>query len=137
MAEDKKQELDFVVLSKVLKLATPYKGLLFFCLSLAVLSSVSNIRPYIVSLMVDDYIANKDMKGLYFMGGIFFAVVLLTVVVRYLFIYYSSFLGQSVIKDLRVKVFKHITSLRMRYFDQTPIGKVITRTVSDVQAIND
>jgi len=137
MSENNKQDFDLVVLSKVLKLAIPYKGLFIFCLTLAVLTAVSNIRPYLISLMVDNYIENKDLDGLYFMGGIFFAVVLLTVVLRYLFIYYSALLGQSVIKDLRVKVFKHITSLRMRYFDQTPIGRVITRTVSDVQAVNE
>jgi len=137
MQENKKQELDLVVLSKVLKLAAPYKSLFIFCLSLAVLLSISNIRPFLVGTMVDDYIANKDMEGLIKMGIVFFVVVLLTVLMRYLFIYYSSLLGQSVIKDLRVRVFNHITRLRMRYFDQTPIGKVITRTVSDVQAINE
>lgn len=137
MQENKKQELDLVVLSKVLKLSAPYKSLFIFCLLLAVLLSISNIRPFLVGTMVDDYIANKDMEGLIKMGIVFFVVVLLTVLLRYLFIYYSAVLGQSVIKDLRVRVFNHITRLRMRYFDQTPIGKVITRTVSDVQAINE
>jgi len=138
MGEEKKQELDFVVLSKVLKLATPYKSLFIFCLFLAIIMApISNVRPFLVGEMVDGYIANKDMEGLIRMGLLFFAIVVLTVVIRYFFIYYSAKLGQSVIKDLRVKVFDHITGLKMRYFDQTPIGKAITRTISDVQSVNE
>jgi len=86
--------------------------------------------------MVDDYVMVKDMPGLYRMAGIFVGVVLVTVVFRYLFIYITGLLGQSVIKDLRVQTFQHITSLKMRYFDQTPIGKTTTRTINDIESIN-
>ena len=138
MGEEKKQELDLVVLSKVLKLATPYKTLFVFCLFLAiVMAPISNVRPFLVGEMVDKYIQNKDMEGLIRMGILFMAIVILTVIIRYFFIYYSAKLGQSVIKDLRVQIFDHITSLKLRYFDQTPIGKAITRTISDVQSVNE
>jgi len=63
-------------------------------------------------------------------------VILLTVLLRYFFIYRTALIGQLVIKDLRVKVFSHITNLRLRYFDQTPIGKLTTRTTNDIEAIN-
>jgi len=139
MQEDKKQEMDLVVLGKVLKLSKPYTSIFVFCLVLAVIMAVvSNIGPFLIGTMVDDNIVQKqDMDGLKKMALIYIAVVFINVIVRYLFIYYSQVLGQSVIKDLRVRVFKHVQSLKLRYFDQTPIGRIITRTISDVQAINE
>ena len=135
---EKKKELDLVVLSKLLKLAMPYKGLFIFCLFFAIIMApISNVRPYLIERMVDDHIFKGDLSGLKTMSVIYLAFVLLNVVIRYIFIYYSAMLGQSVVKDLRVKVFDHITTLRLRYFDQTPIGKLTTRTISDVQAVNE
>jgi len=134
----KKKELDLVVLSKVLKLAVPYKGLFFMCFVLALLMApISNIRPYLISKMVDDHIFNADLVGLKKMAIIYILFVVVNVLIRYFFIYYSAVLGQSVIKDLRVKVFNHITELKLKYFDHTPIGKATTRTISDVQAVNE
>jgi len=77
-----------------------------------------------------------DLDGLLRMALVFIGVILLTVLIRYLFIYRTALIGQLVIKDLRVKVFDHITNLRLRYFDQTPIGKLTTRTTNDIEAIN-
>ncbi len=138
MQEKNKQDLDLVVLSKVLKLASPYKLLFFACLVMAVvMAPVANIRPFLIGTMVDDYIFVKDIEGLKRMAIIYLVFVLLNVFLRYAFIYYSSVLGQSVIKDLRIKVFKHVEKLKLRFFDQTAVGKIITRTISDVQAINE
>jgi len=138
MQENKKQELDLIVLGKVLKLSKPYTSIFVFCLVLAVVMAVvANIRPFLIGTMVDDYIFEKDMAGLKKMAIIYIVLVIVNVVIRYLFIYYSQVLGQSVIKDLRVKVFKHVQSLKLRFFDQTPVGRIITRTISDVQAINE
>lgn len=135
---EKKKELDLVVLSKVLKLALPYKGLFLACLFLAIIiAPVSNIRPYLISKMVDDNILQGDLIGLKQMVIIYIGFVLLNVIIRYCFIYYSAVLGQSVIKDLRIKVFDHLTSLKLKYFDRTPIGKATTRTINDVQAVNE
>ncbi len=133
-----KKELDLVVLGKVLRLALPYKRLFLLCLILAlVIAPVSNIRPYLISKMVDDHIFTGDMPGLRNMAALYLIVVIVNVVLRYTFIYYSAVLGQSVIKDLRVKVYHHVLNLKLRYFDQTPIGKITTRTINDVQAINE
>ena len=135
---EKKQEMDLVVLTKVLKLAAPYKALFIMCFFLAIIMApISNVRPFLISKMVDDHIFNMDLPGLQKMAIIYLAFVFINVFIRYVFIYYSSVLGQSIIKDLRVKVFNHLTKLKLRYFDQTPIGKITTRTISDVQAINE
>ncbi|HMP28633.1 MAG TPA: ABC transporter transmembrane domain-containing protein, partial [Saprospiraceae bacterium] len=78
-----------------------------------------------------------DLPGLYKMAILFVVILLVNVVLRYYFLYIIADLGQSVIQNLRNKVFKHILSLRMRYFDQTPVGTSITRTINDIQAINE
>jgi ATP-binding cassette subfamily B multidrug efflux pump len=138
MQESTKQDLDIVVLAKVLKLAKPYMALFIFCLAMAVLMApIANIRPFLIGTMVDDYIFVKDLAGLKTMVVIYLIFVVLNVLIRYAFIYYSAVLGQSVIKDLRVNVFKQVQSLKLRFFDQTAVGKIITRTISDVQAINE
>ena len=132
-----KVKLDFKLLARVINEARPYRLLFIGTLLLAIISApISMLRPRVINIMVDDYIIENDLPGLYKMALVFVGVMLLTVVFRYLLIYYSSLLGQSVIKDLRSKVFDQITSLRMRYFDQTAIGKSTTRTINDIETIN-
>ncbi len=127
-----------VVLGKILKLASPYKVLFAVCVFFAVIiAPLSTLRPYLITKMVDDHIFKSDLAGLKDMAVLYFLVVIATVVARYVFIYYSALLGQSVIKDLRVKVFKYVSRLKLRYYDQTPIGKITTRTINDVNTIND
>jgi len=134
---ENKPKFDLQTLARVLSLAKPHARIFIVSGALAIiLALLSAITPKIVNIMVDDYVMVKDMPGLYRMAGIFVGVVLVTVVFRYLFIYITGLLGQSVIKDLRVQTFQHITSLKMRYFDQTPIGKTTTRTINDIESIN-
>lgn len=134
---EKKKQFDVDIFKRVLKLANPYKGILFFCAFLAViLAPITVIRPYLIKEMVDKYIFKGDVDGMIFMTGVIFGVLILNVTLRYLFIYYTNWLGQSVIRDLRVKVFNHITSLKLRYFDNTPIGTSTTRTINDIETIN-
>lgn len=131
------KKLDLKLLGRILGLARPYRVLFMGTISLAViLAPVSMLRPFLVSVMVDDHIILGDLNGLYQMAMVFIAVVLLTVVLRYFLIYYSSLLGQSVIRDIRKDIFDHITSLKLKYFDRTPIGKATTRTINDIETIN-
>ncbi len=135
---DRKKEFDLVILGKILRLAVPYKGLFVMCLLISIIMApITTIRPYLISQMVDNNIFKGDLEGLKQMAFIYFIVVIVNVVLRYIFIYYSAVLGQSVIKDLRVKVFQQVSNLRLRFFDQTPIGKITTRTINDVQALNE
>lgn len=137
MKDTDKKDLDLKVLGRVIALARPYKGLFVACLALSVmLAPISVLRPYIISQMVDDNILKGDLVGLTTMAFVYVAVILATVILRYLFIYNTALLGQSTIRDLRIRVFDHITSLRLRYFDQTPIGTSTTRTINDVESVN-
>ena len=133
-----KQKLNFSVLWKVIAMARPYNRLFIICLVLAViLAPISSFLPYIVKNIVDHHIVAGDLNGLLIMCGLFFLVLIANVVMRYFFMYLLAELGQNVLRDLRVKVFNHITQLRLRYFDQTPIGTSTTRTINDISAINE
>jgi ATP-binding cassette, subfamily B, multidrug efflux pump len=136
--EQKQKKIDFKVLSKVIAMAMPHKKLFYLCITLALLlAPISSILPYIVKSIVDDYIMLEKFDGLPMMCGVFLVVLMLNVVMRYYFLYYLADLGQRILKDLRIKVFKHITDLRLRYFDQTPIGTSTTRTINDISSINE
>lgn len=131
------KNLDWNLLKRILGLAKPYKRLFFFCAILAIiLAPVSILMPYLINIMVDDYIFQYDLEGLKWMAYIYIGVLLFHVFLQYLFVYLTSLLGQSIIKDLRVRVFNTLTRLRLTYFDQTPIGQSTTRTINDIETIN-
>lgn len=133
----KGNKMDWQVLKRVVAQAQPYRLLFFFCLFMAIfLAPLGVLRPYLINVIVDDYILKFDVVGLGRMSLVFLGVVLLTVFARYFFTYQVNVLGQSVIKDLRTKVFSHLTSLRLSYFDRTPIGTSTTRTINDIETIN-
>ncbi len=129
--------IDLTLLKRVLKLGLPYRGIFALAGILSVLlAPVVILRPYLIQRTVDEYIMAFDAKGLVMMMAILFGVLVLESVMRYVFIYSTSWLGQSVIRDLRVRVFRHITNLRLTYFDRTPIGTSTTRTINDIETIN-
>ncbi len=135
--KEKTKSLDWPLLKRVLATALPYRSLFLFCIILPIiLAPVTTIRPYIVKVMVDNHILKEDLEGLGFMAMLFIGAVILDAMLRYIFIYTTALLGQSVIKDMRVRVFKHITNLKLKYFDKTAIGTATTRTISDIEAIN-
>ena len=131
------KKFDFSLLSKVVALAKPYKGVFAFAALLAlILAPLSILRPYLIKVMVDDYIFFYDITGLGRIALILVALLVVEFFLEYAFHYSTGWLGQSVVRDLRVRVFKHITSLRLNYFDRTPIGTSTTRTINDIEAIN-
>jgi len=132
-----KQKFDMALLVRVLKLGLPYKGLFMLSGVLSiVLAPLGVLKPYLVQYTVDNYIMNSNATGLFYMMVLFLVVLLLQSSLRYYFIYKSALLGQSIIRDLRVRVFNHLTSLQLKYFDRTPIGTSTTRTINDVETIN-
>lgn len=132
-----RNQIDFYLLGRVLKLARPYRTIFIAAALLAIiLAPLATLRPWLVQVMVDDYIFKYDLGGLTQIAFIFAGVLVLEGVLRYCFIYSTNWLGQSVIRDLRLRVFKHISSLRLTYFDRTPIGTSTTRTINDIETIN-
>jgi len=137
MSESSAQPISFSLFRRVLSMAKPYRRTLYFTAVLTVvLAPLAIARPKLIQVMVDDYMFKGDVQGMTMLAGILFGVLLLEVVLRYLFLYNADWLGQITIRDLRVRVFNHVSRLNLSYFDKTPIGTSTTRTISDIEAIN-
>jgi ATP-binding cassette, subfamily B, multidrug efflux pump len=128
---------DFQLLVRLLKETIPYSVLFWTCILLAVvLAPVSSINPYLITRIVDDYILTFDFDGMKYIAGVYVLFTVLNVVLQYVFMYQTALLGQNVVRDLRTRIFAKITSLPLSYFDKTPIGTATTRTVNDIETIN-
>jgi len=100
------------------------------------MAPVTAFRPYLIKVIVDDNIWQQDLEGLQLNAMFYIGLTLLAFILRYLFIYYTAILGQAVIRDFRAKVFKYFTRLNLSFFDTTPIGTNVTRTINDIEAVN-
>jgi ATP-binding cassette subfamily B protein len=126
---------DFALLKRVLRFASPYKKRFYF--SIIILAVFTPVRPYLIQRTVDVHIAGYDYSWVVIITIIQIAFLLLETGLRFYFSYITSWLGQSVVKDLRVTVYKKVLNLNLRQFDKTPIGTLTTRTVDDIERIND
>lgn len=133
-----KKVFDFSLLRRIFSFAAPYKRSFYISMILTVvLAAISPLRPYLIQVTVDKYIAGQLMQMLILVTIVQIGLLLLETVVRFYFSYLTNWLGQSVVKDLRVTVYKKIVHLNLAFFDKTPIGTLTTRTINDIEAIND
>ena len=138
MAKVSGNALDINLLRRVFRYVSPYRGIFIWSIVLTILLAIlAPLRPWLIQFTLDRYILLNDHTGLIDMSLLMVGLLLVQTIVQYFHTFYTNILGQSVIKDLRVKVFNHISSLRLKYFDRTPIGQLITRTVSDLETIAD
>lgn len=129
---------DWKLLKRVFNYARPYKSKFFWSVTLTILiAALAPIRPLLIQKTLDDYIFFNDTSGLLSMTLLMIVILLVQTFIQYFHTFLTNALGQSVIKDLRIDIFNHITKLRLKYFDRTPIGQLITRTVSDLETIAD
>lgn len=134
---DTQQKFNFSLFRQVMRMVKPYQRVFWLTVVLTlILSPLAVLRPKLIETMVDGYIIPGDVPGLTLMACVLLGALVLEVILRYFFLYHADWLGQATIRDLRVKVFNHITSLNLRYFDKTPIGQSTTRTINDIEAIN-
>ena len=123
---------------RILALARPFRRQFIISLILTVaLALTTPLTPFFIQKTVDNHIMRFDANGLLWMTFLLIALTIVQSVLRYYFIFMTNWLGQSVIRNLRVSVFSHVLGLRMRYFDTTPIGTSTTRTINDIETIND
>jgi ATP-binding cassette subfamily B protein len=135
--EPTKKKFNAPLFWRIIALATPYRGLFVGAAILAlVLAPLSSVRPYLIQQMVDEHIFKFDIQGMTRMTIILIFLLILETILLYIFNFATSVLGQSVVKDLRIRVFQHITQLNLSYFDKTAIGTSTTRTISDIETIN-
>jgi ATP-binding cassette subfamily B protein len=131
------QKFNFPLFRRVLSMVKPYIRTFYFTASLAVVLAVLGpLRPMLLQRMVDNHVFHGDVQGMTFMACAIFGLLVLESILRYFFLYYSDWLGQATVRDLRIKVFKHVTGLNLSYFDKTPIGQSTTRTINDIESIN-
>ncbi len=129
--------VSFSLFRRVLAMVKPYRGTFYFTAFLAVLlAPLAIARPKLLQTMVDDHIFHGDISGMTFLAAAIVGVLLVEVFLRYFFLYYADWLGQVIVRDLRVRVFNHVSKLNLSYFDRTPIGQSTTRTINDIEAIN-
>ena len=125
------------VLLRVIGLVQPYRKIFVFTVVMVVLLAImAPLRPWLIQYTVDVPISQGDFKGVLSMTVWMLLVLMLESLFRYFFTYFSSWLGQAAIRDLRYDIFKHLTKMRLRFFDKTPIGTLTTRTVTDVESIS-
>jgi ATP-binding cassette, subfamily B, multidrug efflux pump len=141
----KKPFFDFTLLNRVLQFTRPYKRRFVGSIVLAiVLAAFTPVRPFLIQLTVDRYIAGADrtftekaIEMLVWITVIQIGLTIMETILRFYFSYTTAWLGQAVVKDMRVKVFGKVLHLNLRQFDRTPIGTLTTRTVDDIERIND
>lgn len=139
LSKDKnKRLLDLSLLRRLMHFAAPYKKRFWLSVILAiVLALFTPVRPILIQLTVDKYIAGRLVEALVWITVIQIAFLFLETAIRFWFTYITAWLGQSVVKDIRVKVFNKVLHLNLSQFDKTPIGTLTTRTVDDIERIND
>jgi len=136
--ESKKRFFDISQLRRVLEFTRPYKGRFIGSIVLAVvLAAFTPVRPWLIQHTVEKYIAGKNYNWLIYITIIQIGFLLIETGLRFYFSYITSWLGQAVVKDMRIKVFGHVIHLNLRQFDKTPIGTLTTRTIDDIERIND
>lgn len=136
--KEKKKLIDLRLLRRLFAFTAPYKRTLYFSLTLSlILAAVSPVRPYLIQLSVDKYIGNKLLQGLIAVSVVQLGILLLESFLRFWFMYRINWLGQTVVNDIRQSVFKKILFQDIAFYDKTAIGTLTTRTVNDLEAVND
>jgi len=136
--KEPKKKLDLSLVRRVLSLAIPYKLEFYGAVGLSlVLAAIAPLRPFLVAKAIDQYISVFDLHGLQTIALIMIALLIVETIMRYYFSYLTAWLGTSIIRDLRRRVYSHVIFSKLKYFDTTPIGTSTTRTITDVEAIND
>ncbi len=136
MNKSKNKIFDLILFRKVMRFSRPYKFIYYLLIFSAIsLSIFSTISPYLLKLVIDDYIVPKNYDGFRFIIFLMFLILVFEVIFQFIFIYYANWFGQKIIKDIRVVLFKKILNFKMSYFDNTPVGRLVTRSVSDIEVI--
>ncbi|HCN83254.1 MAG TPA: antibiotic ABC transporter ATP-binding protein, partial [Sphingobacteriaceae bacterium] len=138
MAKVSGKAVDVNLLKRIFRYVKPYRSAFIWAMILTVsIAIVAPLRPLLIEYTVDKYVVENDHPGLLLMTILMIGLLILQTVIQYYHTFLTNMLGQSVIRDLRIDVFNHISSMRLKYFDRTPIGQIITRTVSDLETIAD
>ena len=131
-----KRKFNFKLFSRLIKNVKPYrKNFIFVSFAAVLISFFSILNQYLLKVAVDDYITLKNYQGLITIISIMVGVLLFQVLFQFLFVYFTNLLGQKVVFDIRNKLFSKIISFKMSYYNKSSIGRLVTRTVNDMETI--
>src|SRR5690606_4053915 len=138
LSDQSPKKFDIAVRRRVFRYAAPYRNRFILSVVLAILLAfITPVRPFLIQLTVDKYIARSMADMVIRITIIQIGLILVETAMRFLFSFTMAWLGQSVVRDMRVAVYKKILGLNLRQFDTTPIGTLTTRTINDIESIND
>jgi ATP-binding cassette, subfamily B, multidrug efflux pump len=136
MAKKNTNLFDFKLFKRLLGYVLKYKATFIFVAIAAILISVfATLTPYLIKIAVDDYLAIGNYDEFIYVICLMLFNLILTVLFMFLFSYYANLLGQKVVYDIRVKLFRHILDFKMSYFDNSSVGRLVTRAVNDMETI--
>jgi ATP-binding cassette subfamily B multidrug efflux pump len=136
MSAEKAQTVNFEILKRIFGYAKPYRKKFYSAIATTLaLTALSPLRPYITQYTFDHYVSSGNKEMLLYMTILLITLLLLEGILEFFDTVLTNTLGQSIIKDLRVQLYKHILHLRIKYYDTTPIGTLVTRAVSDIETI--
>jgi len=129
---------DAKLMKRLLQFIKPYKKYTVYAILLSIIVAVLGpVRPYLTKIAVDDSIAQRDYTGLLHITLLLLGSLILQAVIQYFLTYYTQYLGQKTILDIRIKLYSHIQKLAARFFDRTPIGRIVTRVTNDIESLNE
>lgn len=130
--------VDTKVLKKLYSFVKPYKSQFYFLVFLTIaLAILAPTRPYFIQVAIDDYVTVGDGVGLLKIIYLLVGLMILQALVQWAHTYYSGWIGQVIIRDIRVQLYQHLLKLRLKFFDNTPIGRLVTRNISDIETLAD
>jgi len=130
--------IDFKVLKRIMDFVTPYRSRFWMVVLLTVLLGVLGpLRPFLIQYTLDHDVATGNYKGLVNIMIILTVLLVIQSIAQYIHTYLSGRIGQFIIRDIRVKLYDHLIRHRLQFFDRTPIGRLVTRTISDVESLAD
>lgn len=129
---------DFATLRRLYTFIRPYQGRFYLLVFLILLAALlAPVTPLLIRYTIDNEIAGGDYRGLTLMLSAMVSVLVIQAIMQFSTTYLSGWLGQHVIRDIRVQLYQKILHLRLKFFDNTPIGRLVTRTISDVETLAD
>ncbi len=129
---------DSKLMKRLLTYIKPYKKYVVFAILFNVLvAALGPLRPYLTKVAIDNYIIHSNYHGLMVIAALLLGSLLLQAVVQYFLTFYTQYLGQKTLYDIRTQIFEHIQKLALKYFDKTPIGRIVTRTTNVVESLSE
>jgi ATP-binding cassette subfamily B protein len=130
--------VDMKVLQQLYTFVKPYQKQFYFLVFLTIaLAILAPTRPYLIQIAIDEHVALGDAAGLLQIIYVLVVLMVIQAIAQWAHTYYSGWIGQVIIKDIRVRLYTHLLRLRLKFFDNTPIGRLVTRNVSDIETLAD